>query len=89
MPTSYMSSSIREWVKYGVRGSDGQEVMKSILKLTCLIFLKERLDGKVLEVFCFVYYYLFLGLYTYPYNMCVVSWSFLFVPFCCVINDTC
>ena len=30
MPTSYMSSSIRELVKYGLRGSDGQEVMKCI-----------------------------------------------------------
>ena len=23
------------------------------------------------------------------YNMCVVSWSLLYVPFCCLINHTC
>ena len=29
-------------VKYGVRGSDGQEVMKSILKLTCLVCFSNK-----------------------------------------------
>ena len=26
----------------GVRGSDGQEVMKSILKLTCLVWFSDK-----------------------------------------------
>ena len=40
--TSYMSSSIRELVKYGVRGSDGQEVMKSILISSCLVWFSNK-----------------------------------------------
>ena len=46
-PTSYIFSSIRELVKYGLRGSDGQEVMKCIF--VWFGFHKERLDGKVVE----------------------------------------
>ena len=47
VPTSYMSSSIRELVKYGLRGSNGQEVMMCIF--VWFGFHTERLDGKVVE----------------------------------------